>query len=149
MSYVEEKKFLYEMPGVASPGCLSLISDPDFSGSRIQQQQKTGVGKNLLFHLFCSHKISQNCLFNFLKRVQKKIYINWQTFNWFSILNPKHFGWIRVSRTRDPGKTYPESGSARLEISKYGVCTWARPHGTRAPPPVVCPVSPAPWFMNP
>jgi len=47
---------MYEMPGVASPGCLSLISDPDFSGSRIQQQQETGVGKICYFTFFVATK---------------------------------------------------------------------------------------------
>jgi hypothetical protein len=105
--------------GVADPGCLSRIPDPDFYpsripdlGSRIQkQQQKRGVKKICCHTFFCSHKLtlsSQKYGFRIRDRGSGK--------NLFRIPNPG------VKKALDPG-----SGSATLLIelvflNQYGHC---------------------------
>ncbi len=101
------------------PGFLP-IQDPG-SRSRIQkQQQKRGVKKNLLSHLFCMHKFHKIENYFSFEMLKKKIWANFQRIiglftQKIATKLPKIWVWDPGSEIRDLEKTF--SGS-RIQGSK-------------------------------
>jgi hypothetical protein len=101
------------------PGCLSRITDPDFThlGSQIQkQQQKRGAKKIFCHTLVCSHKFHNFKNYFIFEIVKKKICANFQKFQNYlpkklSLSFQKYgFGiW-------DPGSKIPNPGVKRHHI---------------------------------
>jgi hypothetical protein len=87
--------FSFGSRGVADPGCLSRIPDPDFYPSWIP-----GEKKNCCHTLFCSHKFHKTENYFMFELLKKKIWANFQRI--IEIFMQKIV--IKLSsRIRDPG----------------------------------------------
>jgi hypothetical protein len=108
--------------GVADPGCLSRIPDPEFfthPGSRIQKpQQKRRMKKKISFHtFFCSHKLHKIENYFIFEMLKEKIWPCFQIITEFTAqklsLCSKKYGF----GCWDPEKTHSRS-RIRVQGSK-------------------------------